>query len=361
MNKIATEAQTLEKNDTMPVWQHAYGAAPVTARIKANPDDFIVIEHLPFTLTGSGQHVFLRIHKRQRNTVEVAKALARLAGVSAVAVGYAGLKDKEAETEQWFSVDLAGKAEPDWGLLETDGLQIREVTRHNKKLRIGVVKHNEFQLILREVSGDLRELEARLQLVRQQGVPNYFGEQRFGRGFDNINQGLAMLNGEITVRNRSLRGIYYSAIRSFLFNQVLSARIAASNWNTALPGEALILDGSRSFFIAELIDAEILERLARFDVHPSGPLPGKLPEKAELEGSLCTGAAGEFETALLDPYSAWIDALVAEGLEAARRPLRVIPAEMQWTWLDTTSVQLRFLLPAGAYATTVLRELVARP
>ena len=332
-----------------PDWLHAYGQPRVHARIKSKPDDFIVIEHLPFELTGSGQHVFLKIRKRQRNTADVAKALARFAQLAHSSVGYAGLKDKEADTQQWFSVDLAGKAEPDWSQLSSDSLSICEKARHNKKLRVGAVKNNEFQLLLRDIDGDRNDLNKRLDMVKESGVPNYFGEQRFGRGFENITQGLKLIRGELKLRNRQLRGIYYSALRSFLFNEVLSARVKEHSWNLALPGEILILDGSRSFFIAQSIDAEIERRLAEFDIHPSGPLPGKVSGRDVSPGQL--------EQHILVDYADWCESLAAAGIQAMRRPLRVRPLDMQWSWIDENDLQLRFLLPAGCYATSVVREL----
>ncbi|HEX22617.1 MAG TPA: tRNA pseudouridine(13) synthase TruD, partial [Chromatiales bacterium] len=208
-----------------------------------------------------------------------------------------------------------------------------------------------FTLVLREVQGDRAALEQRLATVVEHGVPNYFGEQRFGREGSNLAAAEAMFGGR-RVKDRHRRGLYLSAARSLLFNEVLAARVRDASWGRALLGEALQLAGSRSFFVAEDIDDEITARLASGDVLPSGPLwgRGELPSVA---------AARAVEEAVLAPHRDFREGLEKAGLKQERRALRLPVADLRWQWLDGgQDLQLTFSLPAGCYATAVLRELV---
>lgn len=323
-------------------------------------------ENLPFEPCGEGQHAYLRIRKIGLNSEDVARRLQRFCGVKAKAIGYAGLKDKRAVAEQWFSVDMAGVAQPpDWRQLQSDQLHILDVSRHQKRLRIGWVKSNRFDIVLRELSADRLEWESRLTLIRDNAVPNYFGDQRFGIDYANVAQSINLLLNSTSDAKRQpsvlvKRGFHYSVIRSFMFNEQLSARISGSTWQRALPGEFLILDGSQSFFqCEEKVDDVIEDRLRRFDIHPSAALPGK--EKSPTQDSkprYRVDVAQRWEQDVLEPYRNWIEALAQQGIEAKRRALRVKPQLFEWHWRDDNSLAIGLELPAGVYATTVLRELM---
>jgi len=336
---------------SLPDWPRAFGVPDVCARVRACAEDFRVDELRDGEADGEGEHLLLHIRKRNRNTEEVARALARHAGVRARDVSYCGLKDRVAVTTQWFSVWLPGKADPDWSPLLGDDLELLSQARTRRKLQRGGLRGNQFTLRLREVQGDRAALEERLARVAEQGVPNYFGEQRFGRDGGNLAAAAAMFGGR-RVKDRHRRGLFLSAARSFLFNEVLAARVRAANWNQALPGEALQLSGSRSFFVAEAIDDEINARLASGDVLPSGPLWGR----GELPSA---DAARAVEETALAAYCDFREGLEKAGLKQERRALRLSVADLQWQWLaEGQDLQLVFSLPAGAYATAVLRELV---
>ena len=330
-------------------WPRAWGGPLPRGVMRATPGDFQVREQLNFTPDRAGVHVLVKIRKRGVNTEWVARRLAALAGVKRHAIGYAGLKDRHAVTDQWFSVDLSGREEPGWRRLESEEITVLEVTRHTRKLRQGAVAANAFQVTLRGVTGDTGTLEARLQCIADEGVPNYFGEQRFGR--DNLERARAMFRGEIKVRDRFKRGIYLSAARALLFNRVLARRVEAGAWNRILPGDALILHGSNSFFVCEEKDA-LQERLQIGDIHPSGPLWGR----GELP---CKGDAAALENTALAGDGLWRKGLEEAGLKQQRRSLRVIPREMTWHMPSAQVLRMRFILPAGSYATAVLREVVA--
>lgn len=334
----------------LPDWPCALGAPGASAQMRACPEDFRVDELRDGEPDGEGEHLLLHIRKRNRNTDEVARALARCAGVRAHDVSYCGLKDRVAVTTQWFSVWLPGQPDPDWSPILDESLALLGQARTRRKLQRGGLRGNRFTLLLREVQGDREALEKRLTAVAEHGVPNYFGEQRFGREGSNLAAAEAMFGGR-RVKDRHRRGLYLSAARSLLFNEVLAVRVGDASWDRALPGEALQLAGSRSFFVEKNIDDALAARLARGDVLPSGPLwgRGELPSAA---------AARALEEAVLATYSDFREGLEKAGLKQERRALRLPVADLQWQWRDDgRNLQLRFSLPSGSYATAVLREL----
>ena len=343
-----------DPQETFFRWPRTATPALTTATLRATPEDFVVEEQMPYTLAGAGEHLWVKLRKRGYNTEQVAKQLARTAGVTRREVGYAGMKDRHAITVQWFSLHLAGRPDPDWGSLP-DGMEVVESTRHSRKLKTGALAGNRFIIVLRDCSdGSLIHyrdaLLRRGEEIRKQGVPNYFGEQRFGHGGGNIAAARAMFAGSGNPRDRKQGGIYLSAARSLVFNEVLARRVTAGTWNQAVDGDAMILSGSRSFFVPEIIDETIRRRLAEGDIHPSGPLWGRgdLPTKS---------AVRELEAAAASEHPDLVRGLEAAGLEQERRALRVIPQEFNAHWLDATTLSLAFVLPPGSYATMVLREL----
>lgn len=329
----------------------AFATPPARGGIKQCRDDFQVDEMLGFEPDGEGAHAWLRIRKRGANTRWLAGILARAAGVRTRDVGYAGLKDRAAVTTQWFSVPVHGRAEPDWSAIGSAEVEVLEVTRHRRKLRRGIQAGNRFRVRVRCFEGDRSAVMSRVADLVARGVPNYFGEQRFGRDAGNIACAWEMLAGGKRVRDRALRGIYLSAARAMLFNRVLARRVVDGSWQRALAGETLMLNGSNSVFCIAEPDAEIEARLACLDVHPTGPLWGRGER-------LATGEALALEASVLADCSAWCDGLLGAGLAHARRALRVPVSGLEATFEAPDRLLLAFALPAGAYATMVLRELV---
>ena len=332
---------------------HALGGPPLHGILRASPEDFRVDEQLGFAPSGAGEHVMLRVEKRDANTGWVAARLADLAGAARRDVGFAGMKDRFAVTRQWFSVGLAGRPEPDWSALDEPGVRVLEAVRHNRKLRRGALSANRFELRVRDVTGDVQEFTARVDRLVRHGFPNLFGPQRFGREGGNLNAAQRLFDGTAGRVGREKRGLYLSAARSLLFNAVAGARIADGSWQQARDGEPLVLDGRRSFFVAEAGDAALPERLAALEIHPSGPLWGR-------GGDLGDTPAGAYERACLAPYAAWREGLERFGLEADRRALRARAVDLAWA-LDGDVLELTFELPAGCFATALLREMVAPP
>ena len=328
----------------------AFGAPVLAARMREAPEDFRVEELDGFEASGDGEHLLLSIEKRGMNTAFVAGQIARWAGVPEVAVGYAGLKDRHAVTVQRFSVQLPGREPPPLETLERDGLRVLAQARHRRKLPRGALAGNRFVLVLRGVEGGRDGIEARLQQVLVHGVPNAFGGQRFGHGGGNVAKALGMFAGKRVGREQ--RSMLLSAARSELFNRVLAARVADGSWEHGLEGEVWALQGSRSVFGPEPMNADIAQRLAGFDIHPSGPLWGRGGLRSE-------GQCQALEMAALDDAIAHRlrEGLERAGLEQERRALRLQPRELAWRWLEDAVLELSFALPAGCYATSVLDQL----
>jgi len=337
-----------------PVLPRAHGQAVLSADMRTTPEDFVVEELPGFEATGAGEHLLLTVEKRGMNTGFAAKHIAQWAGVGEVAIGYAGLKDRHAVTRQRFSVHLPKKVAPDLATLDfaqgAERLTVIEHTWHAKKLPRGALAGNRFVLALRGVNGERDAIERRLRDIAQRGVPNYFGEQRFGRDGDNVANARAMFAGRRVRREQ--RTLLISAARSELFNRVLAQRVVQGSWDSPLDGEVWMLDGSRSVFGPEPFDDALAQRLASFDIHPTGPLWGR----GELRTS---GDAARLEADVLSGEEALAlrAGLEAEGLKQERRALRLKPADLAWTWREDDVLELAFALPPGTYATVVLAEL----
>lgn len=335
-----------------PGWPRAAGPPCASAVLRSCPEDFQVSEELGFEPAGEGEHVFLRLQKRGLNTLDLARRLAQLSGVPRRDVGYSGLKDRNAVTSQWFSVRMAGRQEPDWQALASAGdVQVLAASRHLRKLRRGVHRRNRFTLVLRDVAGDRGTLEERLQTVQARGVPNYFGEQRFGRQGATLQQAREWVAARGRRVSRERRSLYLSALRAQLFNTLLAARVEAGDWDRLLPGDVCMLQGTRSVFGCEEVDETLQARARCGDVHPALPLTGRGvspagPERLAWQAGVL---AGEEATCAF---------LLEAGLELGWRAARMLVDDFSWRFCDDRSLQLEFALPAGGYATAVLAELV---
>jgi tRNA pseudouridine13 synthase len=327
----------------------ALGGPAGRGRLRARPEDFVVEEELGFEPSGEGEHLFLRLRETGCNTAWVAGRLARWAGRPPSDVGYAGLKDRHAVTEQWFSVRCPGGRHPDLAALSIPGVELLGHAAHNRKLKRGALQGNRFRLRVSALQADATLLASRLDELVRRGVPNAFGPQRFGRELGNLRIAEAWFGGGAVPR-RAERGFALSAARSLIFNAVLAERIAAGDWERAAAGDPVQLDGRGSWFLAEQGDAALPARLAALELHPTGPMWGR----GEPPGD---GPGAALERDVAARFPAFATGLAAAGLEQERRALRVRVRELQWQ-LGTDSLALSFGLPAGAYATAVLRELL---
>ncbi|HCJ1100121.1 TPA: tRNA pseudouridine(13) synthase TruD [Legionella pneumophila] len=331
-------------------WPRAYGMPNSTATFKSLPEDFQVNELFEGQFSGEGEHIVLKIEKRGLTTEEVVKSLARLINKPIKLISHAGLKDKQALTTQWLSVHAPGEIIDGIEKLEAPGWRILECTRHNKKLKPGFLSGNHFIITLRNVS-DESDLVHRIEQIKLKGVPNYFGEQRFGRDGGNLTKAEELLVHGRKVKDKFLQGMYFSAARSWLYNLVLSRRVKESSWNLPLLGDVIQLRGSNSIFVTDKnIDEQLLIRISEKDVSPASPLPGK-------SKYLVKGPALQIINEVYSEWSAWLKGLEKNGLEEAWRA-NILYAEQIEYRINQNTVELSFALPAGAYATVVLRELV---
>ncbi|MEP7184431.1 MAG: tRNA pseudouridine(13) synthase TruD [Rhodanobacter sp.] len=321
---------------------------PLQGRLRSTPEDFVVEEILGYDAEGKGEHALLWVEKRGANTDWVARELGKFAGVGQVAVGYAGMKDRHAVTRQTFSVQLAGKPDPDWSMFPHEDVKVLAATRHSRKLKRGALRGNRFLLVLRDVVGDHAAAEQVLEHMAVRGVPNYYGEQRFGREGGNVAQARTMFAGRRVERDK--RSILLSAARSQIFNSVLAARVERDAWDRPLDGEIWSLAGSRSWFGPEAFTDVLAQRLARLDIHPSGPLWGQGEPPSQ-------GEAGALERMTASSYQDLAEGLASARMDQERRPLRLVPKDLTWRWTGDDVLELSFELPAGAYATVVCREL----
>lgn len=304
---------------------YAYGQPDASASFRVEPEDFQVDEALGFAPLGEGEHVYLHIWKRGENTAWVAEKIAELAQVKVMDVGYCGRKDRHAVTTQWFSIYLPKQElEPDWAALNSETIKILSISRHQHKLRRGDHESNRFIIRLRDfVVADKAAFEQKVTQVLAQGVPNYYGEQRFGRNANNLSEAHAILVEGKRIRDKQKRGLMLSAARSYLFNQVLAARVLANNWQELLNGEP--------------------------EAFPSAPLWGR-------GRSAATDEALAVEVAAMNTWAQWRDGLEHVGLSQERRALVLKPDATSWRWLDN-DLELSFSLGSGEFATTILREL----
>ena len=310
-------------------YAYAYGRPEQSAIFRQSAEDFYVDENLCVDFADQGEHFWLHIEKCDENTDWVAKKLANYFSIRTMDVGYSGKKDRRAVTRQWFSLYLPGREHQlDWQqFIEFSQLNARLLSchSHTQKLRLGAHVSNHFRIRLRDVV-KTESLTERLERIADRGVPNYFGEQRFGREAGNLRKAETWARDPRSIRDRRLRSLIISAARSQLFNRVLSHRVGlGQQWREALVGD---------------IDSHIA----------TGPLWGR-------GRSLVAEDCAQLEHTVLAEYGDWCAALEHAGLSQERRPLCLQPRSLSWNFADTV-LELSFELGPGEFATSVLRELV---
>ena len=324
----------------------AYGAPLGRGVLRAEPEDFLVEEQLGFSAAGSGQHVLLKVRKRDANTQWVARELARACGCRALDVGYAGLKDRHAVALQWFTVPQSRMTLDGWTAVRGQGFEVLEAHAHTRKLPRGALEGNRFEIRIRHMQVDDGALATRLAEIAAHGVPNYFGPQRFGR--DGAN--LARMSEDPRALAPEQRSFMLSAARSLVFNAVAAERVADGSWATLEAGDVANLDGRGSVFAVEPEAPSLLERCQRLELHPTGPLWGR--------GTLAsTHRVHALERAVSARFSQACALTEQAGMEQERRALRLAVRDLQWQ-RDQAGLLIHFRLTRSGFATTVLREIV---
>jgi tRNA pseudouridine13 synthase len=319
-------------------------------RIRVSPEDFIVEEIPLYPTSGEGDHTFLWVEKRLENTDALAHALAKAAGVSPRDVGYAGRKDRAAVTRQHFSLP---KLDPEEAMaLEVRGATVLEARRHGNKLRTGQLAGNRFVITLREVEAEtFARAEARLKELLQFGMPNRFGDQRFGRGGANAARGRALLLGKKTRLDRKKARFLLSALQSEVFNEVMARR--------PLPlqelelGDVVMIHASGGCFIVEDLAADA-PRAAAFEISPAGPIFGT--KTLESAGEVAKREQEVMRSLDIPLQEEWS---LPRGisLKGARRAMRVPVAETTLERGAEDTAILKTVLPPGSYVTVLLQEL----
>ncbi|AIW19915.1 tRNA pseudouridine(13) synthase TruD [Vibrio coralliilyticus] len=326
------------------------GKPQATGKLKAQPQHFQVNEELGFAFTGEGEHLMVRIRKTGENTSFVANELAKACGVKSKDVSWAGLKDRHAVTEQWLSVHLPKGDTPDFRafLSQHPSIEIVEISRHNKKLRPGDLIGNDFIITLTEVS-DVEDVLVRLESIRQHGVPNYFGSQRFGNNGNNLNEARRWGRENVRTRNQNKRSLYLSAARSWIFNNIVSQRIEQDVFNQVIEGDCI--QASEGVVIAESEAlAELNETVKQGDAQITAAMAGDnaLPT---------TEKALALEQPHLDAEPDLMALIRGNRMRHDRRPVALKPQELSWS-VEQDAITLRFSLDAGCFATAIIRELI---
>jgi tRNA pseudouridine13 synthase len=325
--------------------------AGIGGRIKAEPEDFEVEEIPAYQPCGQGAFVYLWVEKRSMGAEYFTRQIARRLNIPVGEVGTAGLKDRHAVTRQMVSVPAA--AEPKLAELEGEGIRVLSVSRHGNKLKPGHLRGNRFRILIRGVVPEASEhLPALISLIREQGLPNFYGAQRFGKDGETVRLGLELLAGRSTTRvNPFLRKLALSAVQSALFNHYVGCRMHDGVLRRVLPGDVMAKWPFGGMFVAEDIAAE-QARLDRREIIPAGPMFGKKMFPS-------SGAAAKRELAVL--REAELDAAAFHRfgkLLSGTRRYNFVYVDDLTAEMRSEGVQLSFALPAGSYATVLLRELM---
>jgi len=329
-------------------WPTAYPKLAVKGYYRTQVEDFQVTELSNRQLNASGPHLFLFIEKQGTNTHWLARKLANHAKVDLKAVGYAGLKDRHAITRQWFSIPVKDKLPDLTHVFSKDEFTLLSQGFYGVKLKRGALGGNAFRIVLRNMTGDKQQIEQRLELIRQRGVPNYFGTQRFGNNGDNLKHAYDMFENGKRPRNKQKGSMYISAARSFLFNEMLAKRIQLNCWDRPMDGEVFGFPGSQRGFSQEGTSEE-LQRWRINRIHPTCALWGK-------NESLAVKNLLDIEQAVVDANPVFCEGLINKGLKQERRAARMLVPDLFWMWQGDDLI-LRFSLASGYFATSILTEL----
>jgi len=352
---------TLDFNSLFPT----INKISTTGIIRTNPQDFKVTELNDIELSGAGEHLWLYIEKTDSNTDWVAKQLSNVCQTPRGQVGFAGLKDRHAVTQQWFSIQLpkiSGIKKIQSAL--PDAITIIEHGKHSKKIKVGQLNYNQFEIIIREINcnhksndksdsenNKKQQIEKNIQNIKDNGVPNYFGPQRFGHDMGNIQKAQDWFSGSYKVKTKNLKSILISTARSHIFNTIVAQRIKEKTWDTTITGDILQLNKSHSWFTAsDASTTEIVERLKVFDIHLTAAMWGEDPVQSSESCAI-------MEKKIADTFPIYQLGFEKFRLKQDRRAMRICPIDLKHEWIDD-NLKLTFKLLPGAYATGVIREIL---
>jgi tRNA pseudouridine13 synthase len=323
----------------------------VGGRIKVDPQDFEVEELPAYEPSGSGDHLYLWVEKTGVGPEYFVRQVAQRLNVPAAAVGTAGLKDRHAVTRQWVSVPK--EAEPHLPRLDGDGIKLLSASRHTNKLKAGHLRGNRFRVLVRDADPAKAEhVGPVLDRVRELGLPNYYGPQRFGRDGDTADVGFRLLRGERVARLPPFRlKLHLSAVQSLLFNDCLGRRLTDGLFRTVLAGDVMMKWPFGGLFTADDVPAE-QARFDRRETVTGGPMFGTKTFPAK-------GEAAEREATVLSDNGLSPGSFGGFGklLPGTRRHNLIYLDDLTAVW-EPAGLRLAFTLPAGSYATVLLREVM---
>jgi tRNA pseudouridine13 synthase len=323
----------------------------VGGRIRVQPEDFEVEEIPAYEPCGAGEFLYLWIEKRDLGAEYFVKQIARRLGIDPQDVGTAGLKDRRAITRQWVSVPAS--AETWLNQLEGDDIRVLQVSRHGNKLKPGHLHGNRFRIRVRDVHAEsAKRLPPMLERLRQQGLPNFYGEQRFGKEQETLERGLRLLAGEEKRHSgKFLRKLALSSVQSALFNACLARRMADGLLHRVLAGDVMAKWPAGGLFVAKEVAVE-QARFERREIVQAGPMVGKKMFPAE-------GQAAEREQAILQEAGLTSESFhgFSKLLQGTRRHNLVFVDDLTGR-IESLDAVIAFTLPAGSYATVLLRELM---
>jgi len=333
----------------------------IGGKIRLKPEDFRVEEIPLYAASGDGDHLYLRVQKTGLNTSQMVDMIANHFAISARDIGVAGQKDKHAVTTQWISIPWRplGIEDPELAVVKiVDGVQVLEAIRHTNKLKMGHLSGNRFEITIRESQPDSFSLASEIvKHVREIGLPNYYGPQRFGNGNKTFWMGWhALRTGELDrsiQRNQKLKTFSLNAVQSAIFNRVLAERVLDGALGRALVGDILEKSAGGLARVDALNLEEMNDWVGSHLATPTGPMFGSrmlIPTDEVLEREAKAKASFLIEDEHLGRYRS--------VLRGERRPLRISASELELVELADNALQVRFLLPSGSYATVLLRELM---
>lgn len=337
--------------DILENFAYLYGKPTSSAKLKAKPEHFIVKEELGFDFTGSGEHVMVKVRKTGENTMFVANELARYCGVKSKDIGWAGLKDRHAITEQWLSIHMPKSDVPDFSAFEKQypSIEIIDVAKHNKKLRPGDLIGNYFDIILSETS-NIEALEEKLQLVSQNGVPNYYGAQRFGKEGNNVEEAKRWGRDNVRTRNQNKRSMFLSSARSWIFNQIVSRRIEQGLFSTIILGDILNVAEQSTCVVEQSNLTQSQQHLEAGTAQITSALAGDNQLPTLLD-------ALQLEQEVVDSEPDLMALIRGNRMRHDRRDIMLKPSEFEFQIKDDQIV-LHFYLSSGSFATSITRELI---
>jgi tRNA pseudouridine13 synthase len=334
----------------------------IGGRIKTVPEDFEVEEIPAYEPSGEGDFLYLWIEKRDLGAEYFVRQVAKRLGIPPAEVGTAGLKDRRAVTRQWISVPASCAERV--AALDGDGLRVLSVSRHGNKLKTGHLHGNRFRILIRDAGpAAAQRLEPILSRLDREGLPNFYGPQRFGRDGETVLLGLALLHNEPppvvagrkpNVRSPFLRKLALSAAQSALFNHYLVRRLADGLMRRVLSGDVMAKWPFGGLFVAKDLPRE-QDRFDRRETVPTGPIFGRKTFAA-------TGEAAAREEAVLTEAGLTRSSFHGFGklMQGTRRHNLVYVDGLKAT-VEPDGVRLTFALPAGSYATVLLREVMKTP